>query len=65
MILSIVLWLRMCFNVSHFGFDAKTSPQSSSAGGGARNILDRPGLTSSCAPLLTARFARSQAFVNA
>jgi len=36
-----------------------------SAGRGAYNILDRPVLTSSWAPLLTARFARSQAFVDA
>jgi hypothetical protein len=65
MILSIALWPRMCFNVLHFGFDAKSSSQSSSAGGGARNILDRPGHTSSYAPLLTARCTRSQAFVDA
>ena len=38
MILSIVLWLRMSFNVSHFGSDAKASSHRSSAGGYAGDL---------------------------
>ena len=52
MILSIVLWLRMSFNVSHFGSDAQDSAPQLESGEGARDIPTAPGLTSSCRHLL-------------